>query len=97
MIRTSANTDVEKTSDYRCRGNICLFFAVTAFQHKSNFIGQFGKTLVLKNYGHIFIGVSLNMFLPVLDGENGTLTAPATNGSQDNPIRTLTTLGICYI
>ena len=44
MIRTSANTDVEKTSDYRCRGNICPFlFAGTDLPTQFNFVVQFGK------------------------------------------------------
>ena len=37
MIRTSANTDAEKTSDYRCRGNIRPFFAGTDFPTQIKF------------------------------------------------------------
>ena len=84
MNRTSANTDVEKTFDYKCRRKhspvfLCLFSYTNQISSPSS-----AKTN-LKKYGRIFRDVSLSMFLPVLAVKNGLLPHASSKGAKQLP------------
>ena len=55
------------------------------------------RLLEHKKYGIIFMGISLKMFLPVLDGKNGLITHSGSRGPKLFPQNTSRVLETYYI
>ena len=87
MIRTSANTCVEKTSDYRCRGNICLFCAGIDFHTPTKFRRPVRQKTSLKKYGRIFHRCLANHVFARPGHEKRRKKPRAPKGAKANPIK----------